>query len=101
MLSRRKACTNCTTLKRKCVIQKPKCTRCSQKNLECLYDLEPLDAPPTPYEKLHGFGFNPSKWDSPGVCIIRTLKLRSSGTDPAIRTPHYGRAFEIIRLGFN
>jgi hypothetical protein len=101
MSTLRKACTNCTTSKRKCVVQKPKCTRCSQKNLECVYDLEPLNAPPTESEKILTFGFNPSNCDSLGVCIIRTLKHRAPDTDPAICTPGCNNALEITRLGFD
>jgi hypothetical protein len=45
----RKACVNCTKSKRKCVIGLPKCSRCSKRNLECVYENEPLvsdrDAP--------------------------------------------------------
>jgi len=83
------------------VVQKPKCARCSQKNLECVYDLEPLHAPRTESEKLLTFGFNLSNCDSLGVCIIKTLKLRAPGIDPAICTPGCGNALEITRLGFD
>ena len=101
MLSRRKACTNCTTSKRKCVVQKPKCTRCSQKNLEYPYDLEPLNQPPTNSEKLLAFGFNESNCNSLGLCIMKTLTLRAPGTDPAICALGCENAPEIIRLGFD
>ena len=100
MSTLRKACANCTTSKRKCVVQNPKCARCSQKNLECVYDLEPLNAAPTEYEKLLSFGFNLSNCNSLGVCILRILKLGASNTDPAIRGRGHDNALEITRLGF-
>ncbi|KAH8647180.1 hypothetical protein BX600DRAFT_518464 [Xylariales sp. PMI_506] len=96
----RKACKNCTASKRKCLVQKPKCTRCSQKNLECVYDLEPLEKPPTEEEKLLAFGFNLSNHHSLGVCIIRTVKLLGPGIAPDICDPGRDNALEITRLGF-
>jgi len=101
MSTLRKACANCTTSKRKCVVQKPKCARCSQKNLKCVYDLEPLNAPPTESEKLHNFGFNLSNCDSLGLCILKTLKLRAPDIDPAICAPGHDNALEITSLGFD
>lgn len=83
------------------MVQKPKCARCSQKNLECLYDLEPLKAPPTESEKLLTFGFNLSNPHSLGVCIIKTLKLRAPDIDPAICSPGRDNCTEIPRLGFD
>jgi hypothetical protein len=101
MSTLRKACTNCTTSKRKCVVQKPKCTRCSQKNLECVYDLEPLHTPPTESEKLHAFGFNLLNNDTLGVCIMRNLKHHPSEIDPAIVDPRRNdNCLEVTRLGF-
>jgi hypothetical protein len=38
----RKACQTCTRRKRKCVIELPKCRRCQDKGLACVYDCEPL-----------------------------------------------------------
>lgn len=101
MSTLRKACANCTTSKRKCAVQKPKCVRCSQKNLECVYDLEPLNAPPTESRKLFTFGFNLSNWNTLGVCIMKTLKLRAPDIDPAICAPGHDSALEITRLGFD
>ncbi|KAH6667727.1 hypothetical protein B0J14DRAFT_170821 [Halenospora varia] len=101
MSTLRKACANCTTSKRKCVVQKPKCARCSQKNLECVYDLEPLNAPCTEFEKVLTFGFNLSNYHSLGICIIRNLKLQASDIDPAICVPGRENALEITRLGFD
>ena len=101
MSTLRKACKRCTTSKRRCVVQKPKCARCLQKNLECVYDLEPLNAPPTESEKILAFGFNLSNHDALGLCIIRTLKIRPFDTDPAICAPGHENAVEITRLGFN
>ena len=40
--SLRKACHACTTAKRRCVPQLPRCPRCLDKGLECHYDLEPV-----------------------------------------------------------
>ena len=83
------------------MVQKPKCARCSHRNLECVYDLEPLSAPPTESEKLLTFGFNLSNCNSLGVCIIRTLKLGAPDMDPAICAPGHENALEITRLGFD
>ena len=96
----RKACANCTISKRKCIIQKPKCARCSQKNLDCVYDLEPLNAPPRVSEKLLTFGFNVSNLDIMGFCIIKASKLLAPDIDPAICAPGHNNALEVIRLGF-
>lgn len=101
MLILRKACGNCTTSKRKCVIQKPKCVRCSQKNLECVYDLEPLNVPPTESEKRLTFTCNMSNCGSLGACILKTLKLRAPDLDPQISDPGHGHILEITRLGFD
>jgi hypothetical protein len=100
MSSLRKACANCTTSKRKCVVQKPKCTRCSQKNLECVYDLEPLIAPPTKSEKILASGFNLSNSDTLGICIMDAVKLQSPDIDPSIRVLYNDNPLEITRLGF-
>ena len=83
------------------MVQKPKCTRCSQKNLECLYDLESLNGPPTESEKLLAFGFNESYCNSLGLCIMKTLTLRAPGTGPAICALGCENAPEITRLGFD
>ncbi len=40
--SLRKACRICTKRKRRCIVELPKCQRCRQRNLKCIYDLEPL-----------------------------------------------------------
>lgn len=100
MSSLRKACTNCTASKRKCVVQKPKCPRCSQKNLDCVYDLEPLQTPPTESEKLHAFGFNLANNDTLGVCIMRNLKVHSLDVDLAVVDPGHDNCVEVTRLGF-
>lgn len=83
------------------MVQKPKCIRCSQKNLECVYDLEPLKPSPTESEKLFSFGFNLADNDTLGVCIMRTLKLQASDIDPAICDRGRDNALEVIRLGFD
>ncbi|KAF4634062.1 hypothetical protein G7Y89_g4039 [Cudoniella acicularis] len=100
MTTLRKACRNCTASKRKCVVQLPKCTRCAQKGLECIYDLEHLNAPTGQPEKLPKFSFNSSNCDSPGYCVMKTLKFRASDIDPAICRPGHEDALEIIRLGY-
>ncbi|KAJ5726030.1 uncharacterized protein N7483_007387 [Penicillium malachiteum] len=96
----RKACTNCTTSKRKCVVEKPKCTRCAQRNLECVYDLEPLKTPPTNAERLVALGFDPLSAQSVGVCIINTVTLQGPHIDPAICAPGLDRTVHITRIGF-
>lgn len=101
MTTLRKACANCTNAKRKCVVQKPKCVRCSQRSLDCVYELEPLKAPPTESEKVLTFGFQLSNCDSLGVCIMRTIKLRDPYVDPAICDPGHDNCLEITRLGFD
>ena len=83
------------------MVRKPKCARCNQKNLECVYDLEPLNAPPTEFEKLVTFGFNLSNCNSLGVCILKTLKQGAPDIDPAVCVPGHDNAVEIIRLGFD
>lgn len=40
--SLRKNCSSCTVAKRRCTIQLPKCQRCRNRQIECVYDLEPL-----------------------------------------------------------
>ncbi|KIW13079.1 hypothetical protein PV08_08266 [Exophiala spinifera] len=97
----RKACVNCTSSKRKCVVQKPKCSRCSQKNLDCVYDLEPLNAPATEFDKVRAFGFKLSNYHALGRCIIKRLKSGTAGIDPAICYPGSQNVTEITRLGFD
>lgn len=100
MSTLRKSCRNCTVSKRKCVVQLPRCTRCSQKALECTYDLEHLNAPTGQLEILPNFLYNPSNCDSPGYCVFKTLKFRASDIDPAICSPGHIDALELIRLGY-
>ncbi|RDW75409.1 hypothetical protein BP6252_06551 [Coleophoma cylindrospora] len=90
MTALRKACRNCTTSKRKCVVQLPKCTRCAQKGLGCTYDLEPLKAPTRP----------PLDKDSSGYCIMKTFKSPASSIDPAICRPGNEGTLEFVRLGY-
>ncbi|QGA20140.1 hypothetical protein EYB26_007841 [Talaromyces marneffei] len=96
----RKACRQCTVSKRKCIVQLPKCERCSQKGLACTYDLEPINAPTGKPELKPQLSFNPSNCDTPGYCVFKTLKIRPQDVDPAICRPGHNDAFEIIRLGF-
>jgi hypothetical protein len=101
MTSLRKACTNCTASKRKCDVQKPKCVRCSHRDLECVYELEPLKAQPTALERVLTFGFTPSACNSLGICIIRTIQVQGPDVDPAVCSPGYGNALEVTRLGYD
>jgi hypothetical protein len=47
----RRACISCTKAKRKCLIGLPECARCRQRDLECVYENEPLvsDSRDAPY----------------------------------------------------
>ncbi|KIX96711.1 uncharacterized protein Z520_07430 [Fonsecaea multimorphosa CBS 102226] len=38
----RKACRACTAAKRRCIVQLPQCQRCQTRQIDCVYDLEPL-----------------------------------------------------------
>ncbi|OQV08655.1 Fungal Zn2-Cys6 binuclear cluster domain-containing protein isoform 2 [Cladophialophora immunda] len=38
----RKACRACTAAKRRCIVQLPQCSRCRTRQIDCVYDLEPL-----------------------------------------------------------
>ncbi|KAL2826870.1 hypothetical protein BDW59DRAFT_62111 [Aspergillus cavernicola] len=96
----RKACRNCTASKRKCVVQLPKCTRCAQRGLECTYDLEPLNAPAVHPGTLPKMSFNPSVCDTPGYCMMKTIRFRSPSIDPAICGPGHPDSFEVLRLGY-
>ncbi|KIW78965.1 hypothetical protein Z517_08805 [Fonsecaea pedrosoi CBS 271.37] len=40
--SLRKACRACTAAKRRCIVQLPQCPRCRTRQIDCVYDLEPL-----------------------------------------------------------
>ncbi|PCG99276.1 Hypothetical protein PENO1_050500 [Penicillium occitanis (nom. inval.)] len=96
----RKACRQCTVSKRKCIVQLPKCSRCTQKGLACTYDLEPINAPTGKLEVAPQLSFNPSNCDTPGYCVFKTLRLRPDDVDPAICRPGHEDAFELVRLGF-
>ncbi|KUJ06574.1 uncharacterized protein LY89DRAFT_405987 [Mollisia scopiformis] len=100
MSTLRKACRNCTLYKRKCIVQLPKCIRCAQRGLECSYDLEPIITPTTQLQELPHFLFNPSNCDSPGYCIMKTLKFRPSFIDPTICRPGHRDAIEALRWGY-
>lgn len=94
----RKACRNCTASKRKCIVQLPQCSRCIQRGLECIYDLEPMvHGEP---ERLPRLSFNPSNCDSPGYCIMKTLKFRPCYIDPSVCAPGHEDAMEIIRMAY-
>jgi hypothetical protein len=88
----RKACRRCTTSKRKCVVQLPKCTRCAQKGFECKYDLDHLNAP---------VSSQPSGYDTPGYCVIKTIESLTLNVDPAICAPGHEDALQTIRLGYH
>jgi hypothetical protein len=82
------------------VVQLPKCTRCAQKGLDCEYDLDHLNAPTIQFERIPTLTWNPSNCDSPGYCVMKTLKFRSSFLDPAICLPGHQDTLEIIRFGY-
>ncbi|KAL2847236.1 hypothetical protein BJY01DRAFT_212740 [Aspergillus pseudoustus] len=97
----RKACQNCTTSKRKCVVQLPKCTRCAQRGLECTYDLEPLKVPIVQTRKLPNMAFNNSLvCDGAGYCVIRSVNLHPPNIDPAICGTGNEDNLELMRLGY-
>ncbi|KAL4997276.1 hypothetical protein BDV10DRAFT_92672 [Aspergillus recurvatus] len=100
MASLRKACLNCTASKRKCVIRMPKCTRCAQRGLECVYHLEPLSAPVAQFRESPKFTWNPSTCESPGYCLIKRVVSRPCDIDPAICQPGHEDALEVLRLGY-
>ena len=66
-----------------------------------MYDLEPLASTTVHPEKLPTFTFNPSNCDSPGYCIMKTLKFRTPNINPAICKPGHRDALEAIRFGFH
>lgn len=99
MATLRKACRNCTASKRKCVVQLPKCTRCAQRGLECLYDLEPLSVSVTQSGKQHKLSWSSSAIDTPAYCVIgRVSEL--SHIDPAICPVGNPNALKFVRLGY-
>ncbi len=65
-----------------------------------MYDLEPLNVPVRRREELPQFSFNPLMCDSPGYCVMKTLKFHASGIDPAICGPGHEDALKLISLGF-
>ncbi|TVY92463.1 hypothetical protein LAWI1_G001383 [Lachnellula willkommii] len=81
MMTLRKACGNCTASKRKCMVQ-------------------PLSAATGQAEQPPNFSFNPSNCDSPGYCIMKTLRFRAPDIDPAVCRPGHEDALEVLRLGF-
>jgi len=87
----RKACRKCTSSKRKCVVQLPKCTRCAQKGLECVYDLDHLNAPNSSQQL---------DYDSPGYCVMKTVESLTLNIDPAVCTPGHEDALQTVRLGY-
>jgi hypothetical protein len=95
-----KACTNCTSSKRKCTLQKPKCVRCSQKKLECVYNLDPLSTSPTEYERARTLGFDASTARTLGICLIRYIDTRSPYTDLAVFGPRHNNSLEVVRMGY-
>ncbi|KAL2821433.1 hypothetical protein BDW59DRAFT_181201 [Aspergillus cavernicola] len=100
MATLRKACRNCTVSKRKCVVQLPNCTRCAQRGLECIYELEPLNTPATQPRKLPNLSWNTSTCDTPGYCLIKSVGSRPSVVDPATCIPGHQDSMELIRLGY-
>ncbi|KAL4780032.1 hypothetical protein BJX76DRAFT_364685 [Aspergillus varians] len=100
MASLRKACRNCTSSKRKCVVQLPKCTRCAQRGLECMYDLEPLSMPIVQPTKPPKLSWNPSVCDTPGYCFMKRVRTMLSNVDPAVCDPGNADNLETFRLGY-
>ncbi|SPO06617.1 uncharacterized protein DNG_09307 [Cephalotrichum gorgonifer] len=100
MTTLRKACRSCTSSKRKCIVQLPKCTRCAQKGLECTYDLEPLrTASASPPDEAYAHKFNPSNGPDPGYCVMKTVRTRPY-IDPEICDPGNADVLGLIRQGF-
>ncbi|KAL4923094.1 Zn(II)2Cys6 transcription factor domain-containing protein [Aspergillus undulatus] len=100
MASLRKACRNCTASKRKCVVQLPKCTRCAQRGLECMYDLEPLGLPAAQPKMSSNHEWNPAFYNSPGYCLLKNVETRPSYIDPAVCEPGHEGTLELVRLGY-
>lgn len=99
MATLRKACRNCTTSKRKCVVQLPKCTRCAQRGLECLYDLEPLSLSVTQSGKQPKLPWSSSAINTPAYCVIgRVSEL--SHIDPSICPVGNPNALKFVHLGY-
>jgi len=97
MATLRKACGNCTSSKRKCVIQLPRCARCAQRGLECRYDLEPLNVSAESPEKLPNFSWDPSSCDTPGFCVMKPLEL---GDNPLVCRPGRRDTLELVLAGY-
>lgn len=72
-----------------------------QKDLECVYDLEPLNGLPTEPERVVKYEFDSLSIHLVGVCIIKTLKGRAPNLDPALCPPGQASALAIIKLGFD
>jgi hypothetical protein len=89
----RKVCQQCTSAKAKCIIETPRCRRCTKRGLPCTYDLLPLTTPC--YQPKHRL----VPEDSIRGCILRTLKSRA-GIDPMICEPGQAKSVDIIRLGY-
>ncbi|KAL4810701.1 hypothetical protein BDV18DRAFT_645 [Aspergillus unguis] len=100
MASLRKACSNCTASKRKCVVQLPKCIRCAQRGLDCTYDLEPLSAPIAQPKRSNYLVWNPTSCETPGYCVMKTVTTRSSSIDPAICRPGCSDTMEFFVMGY-
>ncbi|KAL3495444.1 hypothetical protein BJX62DRAFT_185284 [Aspergillus germanicus] len=96
----RKACQNCTSSKRKCVVQLPKCTRCAQRGLECTYDLEPLKIGTVQDKQPHNMTFNTMVCDTPGYCFMKSVNLHPHSIDPAICGTGNTDNLELLRLGY-
>lgn len=99
MVTLRKACRNCTTSKRKCVVQLPKCTRCAQRGLECVYDLEPLSASVTQSGQQPNLSWGSSAIDTTAYCVIRRVS-ELSHIDPAICPVGDPNDLKFVHLGY-
>ncbi|KAL2871137.1 Zn(II)2Cys6 transcription factor domain-containing protein [Aspergillus lucknowensis] len=100
MTTLRKACRNCTVSKRKCVVQLPKCTRCAQRGLECMYDLEPLNVGSGQSGRIPRPEYDSSVC-IPGYCVMRSVSRHPSHIDPAVCRPGKKEGLELLRLGYH
>ena len=97
MTTLRQACNNCTVSKRKCIVLLPKCARCAQRGLACVYNLEHLNAPSGHPEEVYGSqaGLYPH-----GYCLLKTVASCGSAADPAISKPGQSHTLELVRRGY-
>jgi hypothetical protein len=101
MATRRKACSNCTTAKRKCVVQLPRCRRCAEKNIDCVYDLDHLTTPTKPYgEHLGGLLNKEVASTFPRHCLMNAVSMSGPHADPSCGAPKQENTLAWVRLGY-